>query len=101
MKTFKYLFVFLLTLTLLVACKKKKEAILEETNTKETVAEEAVIEEAVEEETLIEENIPSLKDVFKDEFYIGAAIEPEQLTCPETVTGKAFFQHYSRKCNEA
>jgi len=82
MKTFKYLFVFLLVLTLLVACKKEEKAILEETNIKETGAEEAVIEEAVEEETLIEENIPSLKDVFKDEFYIGAAIEPEQLEIP-------------------
>ncbi|MBN1799516.1 MAG: endo-1,4-beta-xylanase [Spirochaetales bacterium] len=34
------------------------------------------------EEILIQEDIPSLKEVFQDDFYIGAAIEPFQLEIP-------------------
>ncbi len=58
---------FLLILILLVACKKEEEVITEETDI---------------EEIAIEEDIPSLKEVFKDDFYIGAAIEPYQLDIP-------------------
>jgi len=68
MKAFKYLFLFLLILILLVACKKE-----------EVITEEIDMEETDIEEIAIEDNIPSLKEVFKDDFYIGAAIEPYQL----------------------
>jgi len=55
MKTLKYL--FLLAIILCLACQEA-------------------------EEILIEEDIPALKEVFKDDFYIGAAIEPFQLEIP-------------------
>lgn len=71
MKAFKYLFLFLLILILLVACKKE-----------EVITEEIDMEETDIEEIAIEDNIPSLKEVFKDDFYIGAAIEPYQLEIP-------------------
>jgi endo-1,4-beta-xylanase len=76
-KAFRYLFVFLLILVLLAACKK-----VEKVPEEETITEEAGIEESDIEESLIEENIPSLKDVFKEDFYIGAAIGPSQLEIP-------------------
>ncbi len=82
MKAFKYLFVFLLILILLAACKKGEEVVAEETGTEETATEETDLEETDMKDTIIEENIPSLKDVFKDDFYIGAAIEPYQLEIP-------------------
>lgn len=71
MKAFKYLFLFLLILILLVACKKE-----------EVITEEIDMEETDIEEIASEDNIPSLKEVFKDDFYIGAAIEPYQLEIP-------------------
>jgi endo-1,4-beta-xylanase len=57
MKVFKYLFLLLLVIILLAACREAEEIV-------------------------IEEDIPSLKEVFKDDFYIGAAIEPYQLDIP-------------------
>jgi endo-1,4-beta-xylanase len=88
MKVFKYLLVFLLILTLLVACKKTEEVAEEETAAEETAAEEIVIEEAI-----IEESIPSLKDVFKDDFYIGTAVGPSQLEIPACI--QLLEKHFS------
>jgi len=82
-KAFKYLLVFLLIIILLAACKKVEEVTEEETDMEETVTEE----------TLIEENIPSLKEVFKDDFYIGAAVESSQLEIP--AHKKLLEKHFS------
>jgi len=50
-------------------------------------------QETVTEETAIEEDIPSLKEVFKDDFYIGAAIEPLQLEIP--AQRELLLKHFS------
>ncbi len=77
MKACKYLFSFLLlVLILLVACQKVEEIVIEEN------APSSEEQESVTENTAMEEDIPSLKEVFKNDFYIGAAIEAFQLDTP-------------------
>ncbi len=80
MKIIKYIFLFLIIIMLLSAC-RKEEGISVEEESSTTEEEEEVTEEVPEEE--VPEEIPSLKEVFKDDFYIGTAVEASQLEDPE------------------
>jgi endo-1,4-beta-xylanase len=82
MKIFKYLLVLLIILIFIAACSKQEEP-AGETASEETGIKETAPEETVTEESINEEDIPSLKELFKDDFYIGIAIEASQLEIPE------------------
>lgn len=94
MKVFKYLFIFLIVLIFLVSCSKQEEAAVK-IDTGETEAEEAAEETDTDESagSVTEEEIPALKEVFEDDFYIGTAIEPGQLEDPELT--ELIIKHFS------
>lgn len=88
MKIYKYLLLSLLVLILLISCQKATDIVTEE-DAPASRDEEAITEEdtgkSAEEDTEegTPEDIPSLKEVFKDDFYMGTAIEAYQLEIPE------------------
>jgi len=89
MKAFKYLFLFLIIITLLAACQKGTGVITEEENTQPEEGDNVTEEEI----SSPEEEIPSLKETFKDDFYIGAAVEPSQLEIP--AQRELLLKHFS------
>ena len=90
MKAFKYPFLFLIITTLLLAaCNKEAGVTAEEEN---VVAEEE-ISSPEDGDNVAEEEIPSLKEFFKDDFYIGAAIEAAQLEIP--AQRELILKHFS------
>ena len=82
MKAFKYLFLFLIIIILLLAaCDTDAGVTTEEENPQP------------EEEEVAEEEISSLKEFFKDDFYIGAAVEAAQLEIP--AQKELILKHFS------
>lgn len=91
MRIFKYLFLSLIIIMLLSAC-QKPAAITGEEEKISTPEEGEVAEEEVPEEEVPEE-IPSLKEAFEDDFYMGAAVEAYQLEDPGLA--ELIKKHYS------
>jgi endo-1,4-beta-xylanase len=91
MRILKYLFLSLIIIMLLISCQKPADITGEEEKISPPEEEKVTEEEVTEEE--VPEEIPSLKEAFKDDFYMGTAVEAYQLEDPGLA--ELIKKHYS------